>query len=380
MADLEATNGHPPWVPLAYYGRRTLLPSKVVVVFLHEVKILKFQMPFPRSAGRLVVFTGVSAFALASFATQPKTAVLAAVELAESTPEGIRIVLEIRGGIDRVESMKLEDGRFVFDVAPVAWDGALRRVRPAGSGVLEYRYSQLSRDPPVTRFVVETVGGWSCRHEPAPRGLLVVCGGPLVTGGPEAAALNSDIAVVRGIRFMSPVEGLDAEGLVGRSLGFVPRDMVRDGLPNFGAMRDDWLGAPRSHKGLDIYGDKLVVQAAAEGKVVGAGQGEKAGGWVKIRHGNGVETVYVHISKLSVRTGDAVARGQRIAVIDGPSGNAVQAQLHFEIKLDGQSVDPVPFIFESASEEVQAKITSAQQRLVVLEQERAARVRLGYDR
>jgi murein DD-endopeptidase MepM/ murein hydrolase activator NlpD len=155
--------------------------------------------------------------------------------------------------------------------------------------------------------------------------------------------------------------------------------MVRDGLPNFGAVRDDWLGAPRSHKGLDIYGDEAVVLAAADGRVVGAGQGDTAGGWVKIGHGNGVETVYVHISKLMVRTGDAVARGQRIAVIDGPTGNAVQAQLHFEIKLDGRSVDPVPFIFELASEDLKAEITTANQKLAVLERERASRVRRGID-
>jgi murein DD-endopeptidase MepM/ murein hydrolase activator NlpD len=173
---------------------------------------------------------------------------------------------------------------------------------------------------------------------------------------------------------VSPVEGLDAEGLVDRSLGYVPRDMVRDGLPYFGAVRDDWLGAPRSHKGLDIYGDKVFVRAVAEGKVVGAGDGDKAGGWVKIRHGNGVETVYVHISELRVRSGDQIAGGQLIAVVDGPSGNAIEAQLHFEIKLDGQSVDPVPFIFELASDDLKTKIAAAKQRLVILEQERASRV------
>jgi hypothetical protein len=326
------------------------------------------------------VTSGVLAFAFVSFATQPMPAALTSVELVETTSEEMRMVLEIRGRVDRVETMSLGDGRFVFDLAEVAWDGPSHRIRPAAPGVLEYRYSQLSRDPLVTRFVVEAAGGWSCRHEPAPRGLLVVCGAPPVIGAPEMAAFGPDIAVVRGIGLMSPVVGLDAEGLIDRSLGFVPRDMVRDGLPNFGAMRDDWLGAPRSHKGLDIYGDKVVVQAAAGGKVVGAGQGEKAGGWVKIRHGNGVEIVYVHVSKLSVRTGDSVSRGQRMAVIDGPSGNAIQAQLHLEIKLDGQSVDPVPFIFELASEDLKAKIATANQRLAVLEQERASRIQLGYDR
>ncbi|MDX2438757.1 MAG: M23 family metallopeptidase [Acidobacteriota bacterium] len=336
-------------------------------------------MSSPQSVGRSVVAVAALAITAASFATQPKPAALDAVELTDATPEEIRVVLAIRGRVDRVGTMSFEDGRFVFDLASVAWAGPLRRVRPVAPGVREYRWSQLSRDPLMTRFVVEAAGGWSCRHEPAPRGILVVCSGPPVIGALATAAPGPDIAVVREIGLMSPVEGLDAEALVDRSLAFIPQDMVRDGLPNFGAMRDDWLGTPRTHKGLDIYGDKVVVRSAAEGKVVGAGQGDKAGGWVKIRHGNGVETVYVHINELSVTIGDDVAKGQHIAVVDGAAGNAIQPQLHFELKLDGQSVDPVPYIFEMASEDLRAKITLANQRLAVLEKERASRVRRGYD-
>lgn len=334
----------------------------------------------PRVAGRLVAFTAVLAFALVSPAGQSDPAALTSVDLVENNPGSIRLELGIRGRIDRVETMNLGDGRFVFDLASVAWDGPSRRVRPAGSGVFEYRYSQLSRDPLITRFVVEAADGWSCRHEPAPAGLVVECGGPPNPGASETVVREPVIAVVRGVGLLSPVEGLDAEGLIVHSLGYVPRDMVRDGLPNFGAVRDDWLGAPRSHKGLDIYGDRVVVRAAAAGKVVGAGDGRKAGGWVKIDHGNGVETVYVHISRPNIRRGDQVAGGQRIAVIDGPAGNAVEAQLHFEIKLDGQSVDPVPFIFEGASEGLRAEIEAAIERLAVLERKRAARVELEYDR
>jgi hypothetical protein len=343
------------------------------------VELLNVVNRLPYRAGRFATAWLVVTFAATTSASQLESATLTAVRLVETEPVETRMLLEIRGRVDRVETMDLGDGRFVFDLTPVVWDGPSRRVRPGAPGVLEFRYSQLSWDPMIARFVVEASGGWSCRHETVPSGLLVICGGPGVVEAPETAVLGPVIAVVRGIELVSPVEGLDAVGLVDRSLGYVPRDMVRDGLPNFGAMRDDWLGAPRRHKGLDIYGDDVFVLAAAGGKVVGSGEGEKAGGWVKIDHGNGVETVSVHISGLRVRTGDTVASGQRIAVIDGPTGNAVEAQLHFEIKLDGESVDPVPFIFESASQDLRARITEANQRLAVLEEERASRVRLGYD-
>ncbi len=115
----------------------------------------------------------------------------------------------------------------------------------------------------------------------------------------------------------------------------------------------------------------MTVQAVAKGRVVGSGLGDRAGGWIKISHGNGVETVYVHISRSSVKNGDDVSRGQPIAAIDGAVGNAVQPQLHFELRLDGQSVDPIPYIFELASEDLRKQITLANQRLANLAQERA---------
>jgi len=317
------------------------------------------------------------ACASAAGAAHPTPAVLTSVAVENRTSENCRIALEIEGGVARVETARFGEGLFVFDMAPVVWNGATQRVRPDLPGILEYRYSQFSRDPLITRFVVEVEPGWLCRHDLSPAGLLIECS--RVPGSESRPpAPGTTVAVVRNISFTSPVAGFEAESLVDRSLGFTPLDMVRDGLPNFGSVRDDWIGKPRPHKGLDIYVDKTTVQAVAEGKVVGAGYGDRAGGWIKISHGNGVETVYVHIARSRVKTGDDVARGQPITVIDGAVGNAVQPQLHFELRLDGQSVDPIPYIFELASEDLRKQIRDANQRLAVLAQERALRVQLEF--
>ena len=330
-----------------------------------------------RRPARTVVTVFILVFFSVSAAAQLNRAVLTSVNLISASPESCRLGLEVRGQVQGIETMSFDDGRFVFDLASVAWGGPLRRVRPDVPGIREYRFSQLSRDPLVTRIVVEVVAGWSCRSDLAPNGLRVVCSGPSVPETGRLKETGPDIAVVRGIGISSPVAGLDAEGVIDRSLGFIPRDIVKDGLPNFGSVRDDWLGAPRSHKGLDIYGDKVIVQAVADGKVVGSGLGKLAGGWVKISHLNGVESVYVHIKRLSVQTGDRVTGGQPIAEVDGAAGNAVQPQLHFELRLDGQSVDPVPFIFERASEGLKRRITLEIERLEGLSLERASRVRQG---
>jgi len=310
------------------------------------------------------------ACASAASAAHRNPAVLSAVAVANRTPESFEIALEIEGQVARVETARFGEGLFVFDLAPVVWSGPTRRVRPDLPGILEYRFSQFSRDPLITRFVVEVKPGWRCSHDPSPAGLLIGCNR---APGSEArlAAPGPTVAVVRNISFTSPVAGFDAESLVKRSLGFTPRDLVRDGLPNFGSIRDDWIGKPRPHKGLDIYVDKVTVQAVAKGRVVGSGLGDRAGGWIKISHGNGVETVYVHISRSSVKNGYDVSRGQPIAAIDGAVGNAVQPQLHFELRLVGQSVDPIPYIFELASEDLRKQITLANQRLANLAQERA---------
>jgi hypothetical protein len=308
-------------------------------------------------------------------AEQPPTARLLGVELTQVTPTSCRLVVRVDGEFGRVETASLGDGRFVIDLAPVAWDGPTRRISPEAHAIREYRFSQYSRDPLVTRLVVESIPAWSCTHARSAAGLVVTCSGPPIPEGRGPSPRDLTIAVLRGIRLSSPLAGVDAEGLVDRSIAFTPRDIVHDGLPHFGAVRDDWLGAPRPHKGIDLYCDKMTVQAVAEGRVVGVGDGDRAGGWVRIDHGKGVETVYVHVSHIGVEAGDHVTKRQPIASVDGASGNAIDPQLHFELRLDGESVDPVPFISEHASEDLKRKIDLANQRFEALELERAAKVR-----
>jgi hypothetical protein len=133
---------------------------------------------------------------------------------------------------------------------------------------------------------------------------------------------------------------MTADEVLDRSLGYEQRDVVRDGLPHFGAARDDWNDKPdRRHVGFDIYCDDAAVRATAPGVV------DKAGGqWLSIVHSERVRTVYVHVSDIRVSVGDSVARSQTIAFVRGSRGNAVEPQLHFEVQLDGRKVDPLPFL------------------------------------
>jgi len=147
-----------------------------------------------------------------------------------------------------------------------------------------------------------------------------------------------------GIPFMIPLENVSMEKFIDQSIGFTPKDMIRDGLPHFGSKRGDWQGKPREHRGYDIYVDKINVLAAAAGTVLTISKGSRSGLYIKLRHPHDIDTLYVHLAQSFVKEGQKVNQGTVIGRVEGPAGNAVSAQLHFEIKVKGDSLDPLEFI------------------------------------
>lgn len=99
-----------------------------------------------------------------------------------------------------------------------------------------------------------------------------------------------------------------------------------------------------SNKGINIAGKMgEPVDAAAEGKVVYAGAGLRGyGNLVIIKHDGNYLTAYAHNSKILVKEGEAVKRGQRIA--DMGDSDADTAMLHFEVRRQGKPVDPMKFL------------------------------------
>jgi murein DD-endopeptidase MepM/ murein hydrolase activator NlpD len=88
----------------------------------------------------------------------------------------------------------------------------------------------------------------------------------------------------------------------------------------------------------------VAVHAAADGVVISAGEEIKTyGKMVVIRHDGGYVTVYADNSELLVKQGDSVRRGQIIAK-SGQSGDAPAPRLHFELRKDGEAIDPTKFL------------------------------------
>lgn len=106
-------------------------------------------------------------------------------------------------------------------------------------------------------------------------------------------------------------------------------------------------GREKMHEGLDIA--NLVgtsISAPAQGTIVFAGRKAGYGRIVIIDHGYGLETWYGHTSRIVVKPGDRVKRGQQIALI-GNSGRSTGAHVHYEVRVHGIPVDPLNYILEN---------------------------------
>ena len=113
---------------------------------------------------------------------------------------------------------------------------------------------------------------------------------------------------------------------------------------SFGPRRDPKTGGRRMHKGVDFAaGLGTPLYATADGVVTHAGWQSGYGRLVKIQHEFGIETRYAHLSKLKVKVGQRVSRGERIGDM-GASGRVTGVHLHYEVRVGGRAVNPMIYI------------------------------------
>lgn len=112
---------------------------------------------------------------------------------------------------------------------------------------------------------------------------------------------------------------------------------------NYGYRYLELYGYTRLHAGVDIgaqYG--ASVTAAASGSVTVATYSSSYGNYVMIYHADGSSTVYAHMSSLAVSAGQYVNQGDVIGYV-GSTGNSTGPHLHFEVRINGSTVDPMQF-------------------------------------
>lgn len=148
----------------------------------------------------------------------------------------------------------------------------------------------------------------------------------------EANALTAEILKLQG-----------TGAYVGGELGWPAPSSTRITSP-FGYRYHPILKIKKLHTGIDIgvsSGNSIV--AANAGKVIKAAWNNSYGYMVMVDHGGGIVTLYAHNSKLLVKTGDVVTRGQKIA-LSGSTGMSTGPHLHFEVRVNGEYKNPMSYL------------------------------------
>jgi murein DD-endopeptidase MepM/ murein hydrolase activator NlpD len=113
---------------------------------------------------------------------------------------------------------------------------------------------------------------------------------------------------------------------------------------SYGVRYDPFTGNAAMHAGIDMAGPiGEPIYAAADGVVHSAGWGGAYGNKIDIGHGRGIATRYGHLSRILVRAGDRVKKGEMIGRM-GSTGRSTGSHLHYEVRVDGRAVNPMPFL------------------------------------
>ncbi len=128
----------------------------------------------------------------------------------------------------------------------------------------------------------------------------------------------------------------------------------------FGNRAAPLRGASRNHKGIDIPGPVgTPIYATANGTIGRAQWVSGYGKYIEINHGNETQTRYGHMSALNVTSGQKVRQGDIIGYM-GSTGRSTGSHLHYEVRINGQAVNPMAFLAPAKSgRPVDAKVLIA---------------------
>lgn len=139
------------------------------------------------------------------------------------------------------------------------------------------------------------------------------------------------------------MEGIDTQ-YIGGELAWPVPGYTRI-TSKYGMRTHPITGVYKLHTGVDIgapMGANFV--AANDGIVVKAGYNGAYGNMVIIDHGGGIQTLYAHGSEITVNVGDTVKRGETVVLKVGSTGYSTGAHAHFEVRVNGVTQDPLPYI------------------------------------
>ncbi|MFL6722397.1 MAG: M23 family metallopeptidase [Sphingomonas sp.] len=304
-------------------------------LFIHDgSKLRRFRISAPLQAVFFVVLLGLVAWA--SYATARLIArphVASVVSLPAATEARARMIEQRQALMEAaLAGQKIDVSKIAAAAGsgPLAADGPLARVEQQQleqaalvAQALDVRYK-------VTAAELKRLGITPAR-----------VGSKGGMGGPFESAGNSTFKTL-----FDSWKKLDQlqDGIIA-----VPSDKpVRAGVEftsGFGERVDPFGHGIGFHPGIDLAGTYgTPIYATADGTVIRAGWNNGGyGNLVEIDHGRGISTRYGHMSAISVHEGDHITRGQQIGRM-GSTGHSTGNHLHYEVRIDGRAVNPMPFM------------------------------------
>jgi murein DD-endopeptidase MepM/ murein hydrolase activator NlpD len=120
---------------------------------------------------------------------------------------------------------------------------------------------------------------------------------------------------------------------------------------NYGMRTHPVIGGRRNHKGVDLAAPTgTPVFATADGIVSRADRFSSYGLYISLQHGAELETRYAHMSRLAVAAGQRVSKGDIIGYV-GSTGRSTGPHLHYEVRMAGVAVNPIPYMVESDAQQ-----------------------------
>ncbi|HUP67563.1 MAG TPA: M23 family metallopeptidase [Sphingomicrobium sp.] len=303
-------------------------------LFIHDgSKLRRFRISAPVQAALFVILLGLVAwasYATARLITRPN-GINSLASLSAATEERARMIEQRQSLIEAALSGQKIDARMVAAAASgqLAKDGPLARVEQQQmeqaalvAAALDVRYQ-------VTAAELKRLG-----ISPARVGANGV-GGPFESAGnPTFKALFNSWKKLDQLQ----------DGVIA-----IPSDKpVRTGVSftsGFGVRSDPFHAGAAMHPGIDLAGSYgSPIYATADGTVLRAGWNSGGyGNLVEIDHGRGITTRYGHMSAILVAAGDHISRGQLVGRM-GSTGRSTGNHLHYEVRIDGRAVNPIPFM------------------------------------
>jgi len=143
----------------------------------------------------------------------------------------------------------------------------------------------------------------------------------------------------------------------------IPSRMPLDGASltsSYGMRTHPVLGGRRNHKGVDLAAPTgTPIFATADGIVSKAQRFSSYGLYVSIEHGAQLQTRFAHMSRIAVANGERVEKGDIIGYV-GSTGRSTGPHLHYEVRIAGKAVNPIPYMVESEAQQAYAVVPESE--------------------